>query len=209
VVGVKMDFKEQKARSHKIFLEYTTRLIQTKQVSKRIKVASINCLNWERAEQAVVAAAKTTHDAIAVNLSSICSEAVNEVMGKSCYEIDISTKEKRNNIELHIDLIKNGKSEGNPVDANGGGICDILSVTLLFVCWKLSGNRNRDLFILDEPFKNLDSERQENACAFFQDLANSLGLKVLMITHIPNFVEIAEHTIKVTRKKGASHVSCL
>jgi ABC-type enterochelin transport system ATPase subunit len=204
-----MSLKEQRDRAERMVVGYTASLVQAESLAKRIKVASINCLNWERAEQVITSAAKATHDDIALNLSSICSEAVNEVMGKSCYEISIFTKEKRNNIELAIDLIKNGKSEGNPVDANGGGICDILSVTLLFVCWKLSGNRSRDLFILDEPFKNLDSERQENACAFFQDLANSLGLKVLMITHIPNFVEIAEHTIKVTRKKGASHVSCL
>jgi ABC-type uncharacterized transport system ATPase subunit len=187
-------------------LEYKANQTRAKTLARRIKVASINCLNWERAEQAVVAAAKTTHDAIALNLSSICSEAVNEVMGKSCYEINIFTQEKRNTIELCIDLIKNGKSQGNPVDANGGGICDILSVVLLFVCWKLSGDRSRDLFILDEPFKNLSSDYQENACAFFQDLANSLGLKILMITHIPDFVEIAEHQIKVIRKGG---VSCI
>jgi ABC-type hemin transport system ATPase subunit len=201
-----MNFIAQEKRATKIMMEHTTKLIQAKSISKRIKGASINCSNWERAEQAITSAAKATHDAIALNLSSICSEAVNEVMGKSCYELNIFTKESRNTIELCIDLIKNGKSEGNPVDANGGGICDILSVTLLFVCWKLSPNKSSELFVLDEPFKNLSSDHQENACRFFQDLANSLGLKVLMVTHIPDFVEIAEHLIKVTRKGG---VSCI
>ena len=199
-----MNFQAQKDRASRMMLEYTTSLIQADDIKRRIKGAAIGCLNWERAEQAITLAAKATHDAIALNLSSICSEAVNEVMGKSCYEIKIYTKEARNTIELCIDLIKSGKVEGNPIDANGGGICDVLSVTLLFVCWKLSPNKSSELFILDEPFKNLSSDHQEDACAFFQDLANSLGLKVLMITHIPDFVEIAEHQIRVIRKGGSS-----
>jgi DNA repair exonuclease SbcCD ATPase subunit len=197
-------FEAEERKADEVIKAYESYMSQYETLSKRIKGASINLLNWERAEQAITLAAKATHDAIALDLSSICSQAVNEVTGKSCYELKIYTKEKRNSIELCIDLYKNGKLEGNPVDSNGGGICDILSVTLLFVCWKLSGNPTRDLFVLDEPFKNLSADYQERACHFFQELANSMEVKVLMSTHISDFVEIAEHKIAVERKRGAS-----
>lgn len=177
---------------------------QLKDVRKRSRHASMASFNWTRAESVVREAAKATHDAISLNLSSISSAALNEILGVKCYEVKISTLEKRGGIELEIQLYKDGKLHGEPLESNGGGVCDILSAVLLFVCWKMSGNEANNLFILDEPFKNLSAEYQEPACRFFEQLSVSLELRVLMVTHIPEFIENASHTIEVIRKGGAS-----
>ncbi len=187
------------------------RSLELASIQRRKRRASILMGVYARTDAAVRRAVAKTGESISLDLSSICSQALNEIFESDMYEIKIEGVEKKKSFEYSLELIKDGNSLGNPLDSSGGGTCDIISTCLRFICWKMSeqsGNQVRDMFILDEPFKNLSPRYMPNACLFFHNLAESLQLKVLMVTHLGEFILHADNVISVTSGKEGSCVHC-
>jgi DNA repair exonuclease SbcCD ATPase subunit len=102
---------------------------------------------------------------------------------------------------------ENMQIEYSPKDDMGGSILDPIGFALRVVLHQFQKNI-RPVFILDEPMKNVGhGELMRQAGRMLQEISHRLKLQLIVITHEPELIEIADSAWKVVRnKKGESAV---
>ena len=103
--------------------------------------------------------------------------------------------QKRNKTEAELWFVNNGEKI-NPVDASGGGACDIASLALRVAFWSLT-KKTRPLIFLDEPLKHLSDDLQEKAADMLKMLSEKLGLQIVMVSHIKKLIAGADREFKI------------
>jgi DNA repair ATPase RecN len=120
--------------------------------------------------------------------------------------------------ELQIDIAR-GKTEAklvfisqktggeiDPMNASGGGVLDVVCFALRLACYTLETNSN-NVIVFDEPFRFLSADLRESACEIISKLSNQLNIQIIMVTHISEFVGIADKVFVVTKdSNGKSKV---
>lgn len=94
--------------------------------------------------------------------------------------------------------------ELDPMDCAGGGVVDLTCFALRIASFMLEQGID-DTIILDEPFKFISRDLQERASEVLKELSTKLGLQIIMVTHIPEFIDCADKVIKI--KKNENGVS--
>lgn len=103
---------------------------------------------------------------------------------------------KRNKSEVKV-MIQNGDNEPYlPEDNDGGSILDVVSLALRVVLWSLQNPRTRPFFIFDEPGKWTGRLVVEFG-KILREISSRLGIQVLMVTHDPELLEVADRAWKV------------
>ena len=86
-------------------------------------------------------------------------------------------------------------------DDLGGSVLDVISFALRVVLWTLETPQSRPIFILDEPMKWLgNGDELEKACRLLYELSHELKIQILLVTHEPQFIEIADRAFIATLK---------
>jgi DNA repair ATPase RecN len=112
--------------------------------------------------------------------------------------------------ELQIDIAR-GKTEAklvfisqktggeiDPMNASGGGVLDVVCFALRLACYTLETNSN-NVIVFDEPFRFLSADLRESACEIISKLSNQLNIQIIMVTHISEFVGIADKVFVVSK----------
>lgn len=94
------------------------------------------------------------------------------------------------------------KVKGTPEDSDGGGITDVVSLALRLALIEMSRPKVEGPLILDEPGKWVDKERVANLAYFLKQYAAKMGRQIIMVTHIPEMVEVADKAYRVTKING-------
>lgn len=111
---------------------------------------------------------------------------------------------KRGRTEARLVLESEGE-EGDPMDENGGGVIDTISLALRLAVWCLSKTDN--VLILDEPLKFLSVDLRPLACRIIQELSSRLKLQLIIVTHDSEIINIADKVFEIDQdKKGVSFV---
>lgn len=142
-------------------------------------------------------AAQVTQYQLGSSISKIVSNALAAVFSDP-YEFKVSFEKRRNVTECDLLFVKNGIPR-NPLRSCGYGAADIASLALRVAYWKLD-NESRNVFILDEPTRNLDVSKQPLASLMIKKLSES-GIQFLIVTHRPELAEAADRTFKVDKQK--------
>lgn len=75
----------------------------------------------------------------------------------------------------------------------GIGMLDVLSLVLRIVFWTMENPRSRNVFILDEPFRNIGKGLLlKRCCSLVRELADSFDIQLIITTHEPTIAEIAD-----------------
>jgi chromosome segregation ATPase len=119
------------------------------------------------------------------------------------YKFALEFETKRNQTEVRL-VFLSGEHEINPIDANGGGVVDIVSFALRVAVWTL-GN-TRPCIVLDEPFRFLSSDLQPLAAEILRSLSDNLRLQFIMVTHSEHLISAADKVVHVERVNGVSVV---
>jgi DNA repair ATPase RecN len=120
--------------------------------------------------------------------------------------------------ELQIDIAR-GKTEAklvfisqktgggiDPMNASGGGVLDVVCFALRLACYTLETNSN-NVIVFDEPFRFLSADLRESACEIISKLSNQLNIQIIIVTHISEFVGIADKVFVVSKdSNGKSKV---
>lgn len=114
---------------------------------------------------------------------------------------------RRDTIEADLIIIADDGAEYHPVDAVGGGVADFIGLMLRITYIYLSKNRN--VLFADEPLKFIDRSRIPDAAEFIKKICKDLDFKLVIVTHIPEYMEMADTIYKVQKRKGISVVSKL
>lgn len=80
---------------------------------------------------------------------------------------------------------------------------------LRIASWSMERPRTRNVIILDEPFKFLSENYQDQASSMLKELSSRLGLQFIIVTHEPILASYADRTFEVRVRKGKSKVKQL
>lgn len=176
---------------------------------KKNKKEQINLKNQisqhEKALEIVKQVALKTQKELEYHISNLISSAIDGVFPNNEYEFKVKFIERRGKTECDL-VLTNGDEEINPIEATGGGLVDIISLALRVSFLSMQNKKYEPVLLLDEPFKHLSTDLQNQAAIMLKELADKIGLQVIYISHSEDVSEIADKVFTVKKVKGISHV---
>ncbi len=98
---------------------------------------------------------------------------------------------------------------GNPENARGGGIADIVSLALRLAMLELVRPKPEGPIILDEPGKHVSPEYREAFGEFLRSYARQSGRQIIFVTNVDELSAAADVAYRVVLKNGVSEVTRL
>jgi DNA repair exonuclease SbcCD ATPase subunit len=159
----------------------------------------------EEAQIFLQTVAKATQEKIRYRLEDIVNLALTAVFGAK-YRFEIKFEMKRGQTEASL-VLYDGENELDPMEANGGGLADLLSFTLRVALLIIS--KNRRILILDEPMKFVSSDLKDSCYAIMTRLSHELSIQIIAVTHEDSFIDKADRVYKVQQREGVSWAQSL
>ena len=177
-------------------LERDKERLQNKKASLEAELerAKADKEDWERLRDLAIETANHVQIDVAERISSIVSAALS--LTGFDYEFKVQFVQRRGTTEADLLFVKDGE-ELHPLSCSGGGALDIASFALRIALWSL--NKSSPVFILDEPFKFLSLDLQENAGNMLHALAERFGLQIIMVSHNERIIAGADNLITVEK----------
>lgn len=177
-------------------MERDMKRLQTRKASLETELerAKADKKEWELLRELIIETANRVQLDVAERISSIVSLALSSTGFD--YEFRVNFVQRRGTTEADLLFVKNGE-ELDPMSCSGGGALDIASFALRIALWSL--NKTSNVFILDEPFKFLSLDLQENAGNMLHALAEKFGLQIIMVSHNERIIAGADNLITVEK----------
>lgn len=176
-------------------------------LTEKISTTKRDLRRHEEAREILRAVGLETQKQLQYHISDITSLALEAVFDDP-YELVAEFVQRRNKTECDLYFSRRG-SRVDPLDASGGGAVDVASFALRIAAWSMQNPKRRNVIILDEPMKFLDTQtdRLERASMMLKELSERLGLQFIIVTHEDTLTEHADRVFRVRQsKKGVSHV---
>lgn len=139
-------------------------------------------------------------------ISGIVTDALQTVKDKNLvFQMQLVTKANQPTLDMGI-LDKRSGQVYDVLTSFGGGICDIVSLTLrvaLLVKWQPSLSR---VIVLDEACKHVAQKDQELLAVFIRKLSEALNCQFIWISHSDILQQAAHRIFEVTQNDGQSKV---
>lgn len=159
-----------------------------------------------KANSIIANAASNARAQIKTILETLVSNALEEVFPEEEFSFNVAFDISYSKTSVKFELIQDGEVL-DPIEACGGGVCDVISFMLRIACIYLSGSRR--ILIADEPFKFLSAEKRPLIYGCLSELAKTYALTVIMVSHDKLAIDYADNHYKVTKNKGtATAVLC-
>lgn len=144
----------------------------------------------------IYVAVNQTQSQIKYHLSNLVSMGLGIVFPEKEYIFSIDFLTRRSQTECDFLLSEKGtENTGDPKYRNGGGVLDIISLTLRMACWSLSNAS--DTLVLDEPSKFVSKNKQELVVQMIRQIASELHIQCIIVSHIPEFANQADNIITI------------
>ena len=95
----------------------------------------------------------------------------------------------------------------DPLSASGVGAVDVASFALRVASWSMQRPKSRSTLILDEPFRFLSADYQEQASVMIKEISDKLGIQFIIITHETILTSCADKIFEVKIRKGITQVT--
>lgn len=103
--------------------------------------------------------------------------------------------ENREQFEIKFYINKNGIRIEPRKDVFGGGVVDVADFVLRIIKVVIEEPQVAYIMFIDEPFKNVSELYLPAVGDMVVELAKMLEIQIIVVTHIKNFVEIADNVI--------------
>lgn len=187
------------------------RKIETAEEDKVILIQKIdeskkNLENIDEAINILVAVLSITQEGVVGFIKDVVGMALQYVYGEE-YDFDMKFEMKRNQPEIVLTPIKEGKSY-DPKYGCGVGVLDVCAFALRLSLWALNEPRTASVMIFDEPFKHLSGIDQMEKCAIMvKELSDMLGLQIIIVSGKPVLTNYADKVFEVIQENGISIVT--
>lgn len=121
--------------------------------------------------------AKETQDKLRLRFEAIVQACLDAVFPNS-YVFKMEFISRRGQVEVDMWLDKDG-TRMDPLDSNGGGVVDVMSIALRLCCLTLSANSR--VLLLDEPFGHLRGEARERLGELLAIISEKLNVQIFMV----------------------------
>lgn len=100
-------------------------------------------------------------------------------------------------MEASIEIRRGNEVISGPVlDSVGGGVIDVIGFVLRLCVFRLL--KGRGPIVVDEPFRHVNREALYRAAEFVRQIADDLGIQVIMVTHNEILTNAASNVIRLT-----------
>lgn len=175
-------------------LEIKKREIKAKkdlQISLEVDIKNIG-----KARELILAAASITQENVKFNLSNIVNLSMKTVLkDPPKFVVDIVTRRNQTEIDL---LIEEKGIRQSPLDSVGGGAIDIIAFALRISLWLLKQSSN--VFILDEPFRNVSHSYQEKMGQLLKILSEKMEIQFILISHQKKVDQFSDRVFQVSKE---------
>lgn len=155
------------------------------QEKQRLAEAELELKHRREAQEVLQRLAQSVQQQAHKRIAGVVSTCLSTVFDEP-YDFQILFERKRGRTEARLRFVRKGVAM-DPMTASGGGAVDVASFALRVAALTLKRPRLSRLLVLDEPFKNLSAEYQDNIRMMLEGLARDLDLQVVMVTHNPRY----------------------
>ena len=149
--------------------------------------------------------AKETQEQLKFQIEDIVKTCIDTCFPDE-YDFKVEFEIKRGKTECALKFYKNGHEIDDLLESGGGGVVDVASLGLRVAAWCLGNTTNT--LILDEPGKFVSRCLVGQFAEVIKVLSEKLNLQILMVSHIPEFIENSEKVFNVKlEKKGQWEIS--
>jgi len=158
----------------------------------------------EKAREIIRDVGLRTQQELQYHISDITSLALDAVFDDP-YELVAEFVLRRNKTECDL-YFQRGEYKIDPLTASGVGAVDVASFALRIASWSMQTPRSRNVIVLDEPFKFLSQDKQEQASMMLKEISKKLGIQFIIVTHEEILAAQADKTFQVKMKNKKSKV---
>jgi hypothetical protein len=189
--------EQQKGQFQQIQLSLST-------LQSELESAKTSLHRHEEAREIVRKVGAETQSQLSWHIKDIVSMALDSVFD-SPYTFGIDFVQRRQRTECDLYFERDG-NRIDPLTASGVGAVDVASFALRIASWSMARPRTRNVIILDEPFRFLSENYQEQASIMMKEISQKLGIQFLVISHNETLASGADKTFNVSIKRGISLV---
>lgn len=160
--------------------------------------------NLDELQVIVQEAAKRTQDKIKDRFETIVQSCL-DVVFPNTYDFHFDFVPRRGKIECDIYLTDNKDTRLDPMNSNGGGVVDVISISLRVACLTMSGKDK--VLLLDEPFSHLRGEARMKLGEVLNCLSNKMDLQIIMVGDVGGSSVKADREFMVTKNNNVSEVT--
>lgn len=160
----------------------------------------------EEAQVFLQKVAQSTQEKLKFQIEDIVNLALEAVFPNE-YEFQILFNISRGKTEAELVFMdKRTGKQIDPTEASGGGVVDVVCFALRIACYALHQNTD-NVIILDEPMKFVSKDLISRTGDILKILSEKLNLQIIMVTHIPEFIDIADRVFTVKKNEdGISEI---
>lgn len=159
-----------------------------------------------KAQSIIQLVAQETQQTIEYQISRLVTLALKAI--DKPYSFNLKFVQRRGRTECDIVFMKNG-IEFDPLSEVGGGIVDVAAFALRISLWAIQHPKSRNVFILDEPFKNINDPKRilhKKVAEMVRTISQMMKIQIIMVSCIPEMEEVADRIFVVSNKKGISKI---
>jgi len=154
----------------------------------------------EQAREIIREVGLKTQEQLSFHISDITSLALEAVFPEP-YKLEVEFIQRRNKTECDLYFVRDGMRV-DPLTASGVGAVDVAAFALRIASWSMNTPHSRNIIILDEPFRFLSENYQEQAGDMLKEISDKLGIQFLIISHNTTLASCADKTFNISIKNG-------
>lgn len=159
----------------------------------------------EKAQVFLQNVAQETQNQLKFRIEDIVNMALETCFpGEYSFALNFTIARGKTDCELCF-LSKRTLREIDPMNASGGGVVDVACFALRTACYVLEQGID-NVIVLDEPMKFVSEDLRERVCEVIKNLSIKLGVQFIIVTHIQEFIEIADRVFQVKKNEDGRSV---
>jgi len=202
VENLRMEFASKKAKK-----QYIEKQIESKQ--EIIEEKKDHLEDLKEAREIVVLVGRLSIETLKQCIESLVTTAIRDVYQRPYkFILQFGTKAGKS---ICTPLVQEGENEPEiPKDEMGVGILDVISIAWRFIMWSIEVPRSRPFFYLDEPLRHVgQGEILLRSGMMLKKITDKLGVQLLINTHHPDLIVIADRAWKTTKSNRETKLTLL
>lgn len=204
---------------HQKLTDFRDRIIQEKarqdEIRKQLDEVAVECTLLEQQRTVVQNALQlleqsniVSRDHMKTEIENLVTQGMRAIFEDPYVMFSINFITKRNQTEAEF-IISRGESEkdqitGDILFSNGGGLVDIISISLRIIIMQLM--KVTGPLLLDEPGKNISAQYIGNFGKFLTRVSKTFDRQIIMITHNEKLAMFADNILEVNQINRVSNV---
>ncbi len=172
--------------------------------------AQENIRVWQLVQALFVKVSEYAREQLRQKIEATVTAALQAVFEDDGLEFRVNLRQKRGQAAADWEVVSRYGDftvAGEPEATRGGGVSDVVSLTLRLALLELARPKPGGPVLLDEVGKHVSANFAPNVAAFLKEYARRTGRQVILITHQAALAEVADVSYQVSQRDGISEVT--